>query len=521
MHIKGFLPYFICFVILLSSNCDRSKNNYDYDEALRRVVTVQKLQNYNPGDPSVVPQMTTIIDSMRSDGKDACYFGAVNVLIDRLFADGRFAEADSLAVRMHQEAIQEDDSLAIAMSKRVRAQILYKLSQSNRALEEILSAIPYVTEPLKSKTHFGTATSLNEWIHIIAQEKSDSSLIRKTGKAYADLVTQYLYENSFIDPTAHYPVTALAFEAENALSDNSIKKAEILLDSASRLMIPTIPARAYEHFFHTRASFQMAIGNYNGALADVDTLLQTHSCFPWFYLRNLQLKAEVENKAGLHEESAKTYSKYIAYHDSVSSKLTDRRLHDLTLLYRSELNKEERRTHRIRLISLGSVTLLLLILLAVTFRHTVAERKRNRLLVERLHEFDLAEQTLFQSISEDIETSENISDIMRLDKHMIKDRPYTDPALSRKELADFLGITQDALAQMIRNERDCSVHAYINSFRTEEARRILDSDSEISIADIATTLGFGTTRTLQRAFKEHFDMTPSQYRTASNDIRKS
>ncbi len=521
MHFKGFLLYFVCLVILLSSNCDRGKDKYDYDEALRRVVTVQKLQNFNPGDPAVVPQMSAIIDSMSNDGKDACYFGAVNVLIDRLFSDDRFSEADSLAVRMQQEAIHENDSLSIAMSKRVRAQILYKLSQSTRALEEIISAIPYVTEPLKSNTHFGTATSLQEWTHIIAQDNPDSSLIRKAGKTYADLVKRFSSENSWTDPTAHYPVTSLAFEAENALFDKSIKQAAILLDSASKLINPNLPARAYEHFFNTRANFRMIIGNYDGALADVDTLLQTHRSFPWFYLRDLQLKAEIENEAGLHEESAKTYSKYIAYHDSVSSILTDRRLNDLTLLYRSELNKEERRTHRIRLIGLGSVTLLLLILLAATVKFTLAERKRNRLLVERLHENDLVEQTLFKSISEDNKTSNKISDILRLDKHMITDRPYTDPALSRKELAEFLGISQDTLAQMIRNERNCSVHSYINSFRTEEARRILDSDSEISIADIASSLGFGTARTLQRAFKERFDMTPSQYRTASNDIRKN
>ena len=211
MHFKGFLLYFVCLVILLSSNCDRGKDKYDYDEALRRVVTVQKLQNYNPGDPAVVPQMSAIIDSMSNDGKDACYFGAVNVLIDRLFSDDRFSEADSLAVRMQQEAIHENDSLSIAMSKRVRAQILYKLSQSTRALEEIISAIPYVTEPLKSNTHFGTATSLQEWTHIIAQDNPDSSLIRKAGKTYADLVKRFSSENYWTDPTAHYPVTSLAF----------------------------------------------------------------------------------------------------------------------------------------------------------------------------------------------------------------------------------------------------------------------------------------------------------------------
>ncbi len=516
-----FLTYITCFLFLLPISCDRGKTAYDQEEAVRRVLTVQKLQNLSPGNPAVVPQIEVIIDSMRNSGKDACYFGAVNVLIDRLFSDGRYAEADSLAVRMQQDAFEEQDSLAIAMAKRVRAQILYKLSQSDRALTEALSALPYVTDPLSSGSNFGTATSLNEWIHIIAKANADTAEMHKAGDRYAEIVRRKVSEGSWSDSTMHYRVTALAFEAENALNKKQINKADNLLDSAYAIMKNDLPARAYEHFYETRCRARASEGNFSGALADVDTLLNTHVCFPWFYLRDLQLKAEVENSAGLHEESAKTYSKYIAYHDSLSTRLTDRRLHDLTLLYRSELNKEEKRTEKIRLFGLGSVTLLLLILLGVTFKHALAERKRNRLLVERLHEYDRAEQTLLQSIPEDIHSTEEISEIKRLDKHMLTDRPYTNPGLGRSELAEFLGISQDGLAQIIRSERDCSVHAYINSFRTEEARRILDSDANDSIAEIAVKLGFGTARTFQRAFKDRFDMTPSQYRAAANEIRNA
>ncbi len=520
MRLKGLLfPYLICIIVILSSCRGRETNEYDHEEALRRVLAVQKLQNFKPGDPSVVPQISAIVDSMRASGKDACYFGAANVLIDRLFTDGRYSEADSLAVRMQHEAIEEDDSLAIAMSKRVRAQILYKLSQSDRAQKEALSALPFVAAPLKSGSHFGTATSLNEWLHIIAQANSDTSVMRQAGRAYADLVRENISANGWTDPTGHYTVTALAFEAENALSNNSPDQAEALLDSANSLIMSDLPARAYEHFYATRSRTRAAKGDFEGALADVDTLLKTHACFPWFYLRDLQLKAEVENAAGMHEKSTNTYLNYIAYHDSLSTRLTDQRLHDLTLLYRSELSKEEQRSHRIRLTGLGTVTVLLLILLCVTFRHAVAERKRNRRLVERLHEYDRAENKLLHNKPEDTQNSEIISDIMRLDRYMTTERPYIDPTLSRKELADYLGTSQETLAQMIRNERDCSVHAYINSFRTEEARRILDSDPEITITEIANKLGFGTARTLQRAFKERFDMSPSQYRTVSNDIR--
>lgn len=507
----------ICLMVSLSGCTDRN-DSYDHDIALRRVLTVQQLQNLKPGDPSVVPQIEAIIDSMGRSGKDACYFGAVNVLIDRLFSDGRYAESDSLAVRMQREAYEESDSLAISMAKRVRAQLLYKLSQPDRALKEALSALPFVKDPLRSGSHFGTLTSLDEWLHIIAGANSDTSIMTKAGDRYAETVELNIIKNSWKDPSGHFPVTALAFKAENAYLKGMNAETRIMLDSATAFINKDLPARAYEHFYDIRSRFQAAQGDFAGAIGDIDTLLQTHQCFPWFYLRDLKLKAEIQHAAGLHEESAKTYSRYIAYHDSLSSRLTDSRLHDLTVLYRTELDREERRMNTMRLIGLGSVSLFLLILFGVTLRHAITERKRNRLLVERLHEYDRAEIHLIRKHQQKAESQEEPTQIGKLDRFMIDEQPFTDPGLGRKELADAIGITQDALAMLIRTERDCSVHAYINSFRIEEARRVLDSDSQESIAEIASRLGFGTPRTLQRAFKERFDMTPTQYRDAAKDI---
>ncbi len=505
-------------ITLLLPACSDHKAEYDREEAVKRVLRVQQLQNLNPGDPAVVPVMEAIIDSMRVSRRDACYFGAVNVLIDRLFSDGRYTEADSLAVRMQTEATEQQDSVAMAMAKRMRAQIFFKLSQPDRALEELQGALPYIKNPIQTTAEFGTSTSIDEWIHIIATSLSDTALINNSGLRFAETVDDERISGLWNDTTGHYAVTALAFRADDAMSRNDLHHASVLLDSASAFIKPNLPARAYEHFYSTRAKVRARQGNFSAALADADTLLSTHIRFPWFYMHDLLLKADILSEAGQHELSTKTYSRYIAYHDSLSSKLTDSRLHDLTVLYRSEIDREQKRIHTIRLIALGSITLLLLVLLGMTLSHAVAERKRNRLLVERMQEYDRTNPNALLANSVNEETEDNVSDIYRLDKYMLVERPYQNPGLGRKELADFLGIQQESLAQLIRNEKDCSVHAYINSFRLEEARRILDTASVESISDLASRVGFGTSRTLQRAFKERFDMSPSQYRTAVEEI---
>lgn len=517
---RHLLPFICVTVFILSlfvfSSCKKTEidRTAEKQEALRQVLYVQSLYNTHPGE-DIVPQIVNIIDSMRNAGRNPYYFAAVNILIDRLFSDGRFAEADSLAVRMGEEAFEDRDSISMAMAKRVRAQMLYKLSQPEGAYKVLESAGSYIANPYRSDSDFGTATSIEEWLWIIARELGDTVNMNKAGISYAHMVEENTRLNNRNDTTGHYPVSALAFRAEEAFSKGEVDSAKILLDSASLKMLPTLPPRAYEHFYAVRCKVRATDSNWDGAIADVDTLLKTHKDFPWFYLKDLLLKAEILNMAGKHEECAKAYSKYIAFHDSLSNKITDKRLHDLTVLYRTEIDQEQRRADRFRMFAFGAVILLLLILLVVALLHAAREKKRNHLLVERLKELDRAAETV--CLMEQKEDDEEMSLIDRLDRYMFIECPYTNPALGRKELAEFTGLTQDALGQLIKKEKGVSVRTYINSFRLEAARKILGSNSNEGVAEMAVRLGFGTARTLQRAFKERYDMSPTQYREASNE----
>lgn len=507
-------------VFLILSLCGCAQGNQetlssDNENALRQVLYVQNLYNNSPED-EIVPAIQTVIDSMRSVGRTPYYYAAVNVLIDRLFSEGRFAEADSLAVRMRTEALEDGDSLSIAMSGRVRAQMFYKLSQPTRAMHELLPAGSYISDPYRSGSDFGTATSIREWIWIIARELGDTAAMNSSGIDYARMVERNREINRWTDTTGHYPVTALAFRAQKAFTSGDISTAEALLDSASLQIRPSLPARAYEHLYAVRCDVRAFGHDWTGALADADTLLSTHRDFPWFYLKDLLLKAELLNRSGRHQESADMYSEYVVFHDSLSNKLTDRRLHDLTVLYRTEIDREQKRAEGFRMFALAAVILILLLISIAALLHAAREKKRNRRLVERLKEYDRASKAIHPV--EQVDKDDELSAIGALDRYMYDERPYTNPALSRKELAEAAGLSQDALGVLVKNEKGVSVRVYINSFRLEEARKVLGSKSNEGIAELASRLGFGTARTLQRAFKDRYGMSPSQYRDVSREI---
>ena len=201
------LLLFICMtVVILSLSLFTSCKNTKVDkatadqEALRQVLYVQSLYNTHPGE-DIVPQLVDVIDSMRNAGRNPYYFAAVNILIDRLFSDGRFAEADSLAVRMGTEALEDRDSISMAMAKRVRAQMLYKLSQPEGAFKVLEPAGSYIPNPYRSGSDFGTATSILEWLWIIARELGDTVNMNKAGMSYANMVETNSTLNAWNDAT--------------------------------------------------------------------------------------------------------------------------------------------------------------------------------------------------------------------------------------------------------------------------------------------------------------------------------
>lgn len=496
-------------------NIERETGKESNEEGLRQVLQVQRIYNLNP-DEDIVPELKSIIDSMRNNGRDEYYFAATNVLIDRLFSYGRYAEADSLAVKMKEEAEEDADSTSMAIARRVRAQMFYKLSQPYRALDELRPGSELLRDPLRSVATFGTATSILEWMWIIEKSVGDTVNMNRAGEEYARLVEEASGIKSWNDSIHHFPVTALSFKAQAALTSGDTERADLLLDSAAGMIKKGIPARAYEHFYNVRSAVRGAKGDYSGALEDVDTLLLTHRSFPWFYLDDLLLKARMLEKGGRCKESAGVYSTYVEMHDSISSRLMNKRLQDLTVLYSTEIEKEHKRVNTFRLLCVGGVAVFLLLLFGLAAWEAIRERKRNRLLVERLKEYDRATESVYQEKS--LVSEDELSDIESLDRFMKNNRPYTNPALGRKELAEYSGLSMEEVGQLIRTERGCTVRVYINSFRLEEARRILQTEREESISEIAVKLGFGTARTFQRAFKERYDMSPSQYRSTVSEL---
>lgn len=103
-----------------------------------------------------------------------------------------------------------------------------------------------------------------------------------------------------------------------------------------------------------------------------------------------------------------------------------------------------------------------------------------------------------------------------IDMVMKEKRYYLDNTLTLQKLAQHLGTNRQYLSNHINQELHTTFYDYINDFRLEDAKAMLDSQStenQHSLEDISVMAGFNSYATFLRSFKKKYGQTPSQYLT--------
>ena len=86
--------------------------------------------------------------------------------------------------------------------------------------------------------------------------------------------------------------------------------------------------------------------------------------------------------------------------------------------------------------------------------------------------------------------------------------------MTLQKLASHLGTNRQYLSNYINREKQKTFYEYINDFRLEEAKSLLDTygtEHQHSIEDIATLAGFNSYSTFLRTFVKKYGESPSKY----------
>lgn len=94
---------------------------------------------------------------------------------------------------------------------------------------------------------------------------------------------------------------------------------------------------------------------------------------------------------------------------------------------------------------------------------------------------------------------------------------YKDPNLSRRLIADALGISEEYLSKKFDNECGLTLPEYITNLRLIDAERLL-RESEHNISQVAAFIGFSSLSYFSTVFKKHHNTTPLQYRIEKKSL---
>lgn len=133
---------------------------------------------------------------------------------------------------------------------------------------------------------------------------------------------------------------------------------------------------------------------------------------------------------------------------------------------------------------------------------------------EEIHDYLVSKKTASAPIKKKIKSSTTSKIITQLYKLMEDEELYKDPLLSRLDLATQLGTSESYLSQIINQEINKSVIQFVNEYRTEAAKSLLQDPvfNKYSIEAIGMEAGFKSKSAFYNAFNLSLKMSPGAYR---------
>lgn len=230
--------------------------------------------------------------------------------------------------------------------------------------------------------------------------------------------------------------------------------------------------------------------------------------------------------------------------DTLSSINMGRMLHERDILDSIQHQEEQAKIKEQQIKSQRSIMILLLIAIAVlaTLLVIIITSYRSRMrLVKRIVAQNVSaiekqqkNQARISELEKQMDEQRKPSGVLTDDADrkqtlynnicelMENDKLYKEPQLNRERLAAMLGTNRTYLSAVIKEKSGMNYQQFINSYRIQEAIRILsDNDSaDYPLKQLWSDLGFSSSSTFYKLFQQAVGITPSVFRKQYLEMNK-
>lgn len=110
--------------------------------------------------------------------------------------------------------------------------------------------------------------------------------------------------------------------------------------------------------------------------------------------------------------------------------------------------------------------------------------------------------------SDSIETEPLMASICQL---MEEQLVYLNTDLKVADVASVLDVSSRTVSDCIKNDRGLAFAQFVNAYRIEHAKRLLQSEPDMKVSAVALQSGFANETSFFRSFKAHVGMTPREW----------
>jgi len=257
-----------------------------------------------------------------------------------------------------------------------------------------------------------------------------------------------------------------------------------------------------------------------------------------------------ESLSGIYKDmgdmgnALKYYEIFHMQSDSVFNIEKERSINELKIKYETEKAEKEIQEHKLTILreeKKFQVTLLIcVIVIVISIAVLVYYRRKNamyRQLVKQHHEFmqktgqitppsrprdnepgepDTSAGTKYSDSPLSDERGQELFSRMEILMH--EEHIYRNKDLTVEKLGEIMSTNRSYISRTVNEFTGMTFNNYINSFRIDEAVRILsDVSNDIPLKALSDDLGFNTRSTFYRSFQKLIGVPPSKYR---EEIRK-
>ena len=110
-----------------------------------------------------------------------------------------------------------------------------------------------------------------------------------------------------------------------------------------------------------------------------------------------------------------------------------------------------------------------------------------------------------------VEAEDISADREKVEAWMRTEKPYLNPDFQLMDLRAVLPMNRTYLSQFINSTYGCSFYQFVNSYRVEEAKQLMQEHPEMKMADVAVRSGFASQAVFSQVFSKETGISPLKW----------